>query len=270
MLLAVLHTLPSMNLVVSIISKNDSTAQALANTAGTSPDDDWGEHETPWTFQEDALIVQTWGNGSNPFEISEYLPGRNPSSCRRRYLELHASWAKELKRKLTGDPSVATREVHPTTSEGCVEQSYSMVALASNMTTSSPASDDVASVSMDDDSSSQTTTSSDDVPNSPWVDYFNPDNASQFSALEPVAVGMVVDVYRAWLQPHDTHDVSSRPTGNSGSSPSGSAPFGPNGSFPPSSGRSSTTGLGSKSTSQQGRRSQPRPSWPMVGARHNS
>ena len=86
-----------------MFQEKPSTYQT-ANFDGGRVDDDWDELK--WSPTEDSLIVQLSGSGAKPDEISEYLPNRTPLSCRRRYLELHATWSEELQNKAASVPTV--------------------------------------------------------------------------------------------------------------------------------------------------------------------
>ncbi|KAK4449699.1 hypothetical protein QBC34DRAFT_404678 [Podospora aff. communis PSN243] len=116
-------TVESSNVTVSGWSGTTVAPTSAAPPPSDTVDGGEMELETPWSLEDDAFIVQAWGNGSHPDQISEYLPGRSPASCHRRYPELHASWCEDMRRKAETVPHSAADDDSPKTSQGLVDHS---------------------------------------------------------------------------------------------------------------------------------------------------
>ncbi len=184
------------------------------------------------------------GSGVHHDEISEYLPGRSPISCRRRYLDLHAKWSEELKKnsEIASDPPVDGLHL--------IEREQG----ATDMATSSPASDGTGSISQDD-SGSQASLAGSEVSDHSWLDYIALSGASWFSTAESAAVNQLVDAYRDWAQGSTTCNTAcaaEEPADAPESSPPESTPPASSGSLPPPTEISSGTTLTPQGCPQKG------------------
>ncbi len=187
----------------------------IVDFGGSREDDDW--NETTWSPKEDSLIVELSGSGVQPDDISEYLPGRSPVSCRRRYLELHAAWSEELKNK-SKIVSVPTADGPPLRGD---EPGPNAIPPALTTPGGSPsASDGTECISLGDPRSEMSDQS--------WFDDIALSGAPRFPAVESAAVSRLMDAYGAWSQqtlaPESSPTENTSSTSNSSGSGSGSLP----------------------------------------------
>jgi hypothetical protein len=217
---------------------------------------DCDREEAEWSPAEDAFLVELNGSGIASGDISDHFPGRSTHSCRRRYLDLHAKWSEELKMKVSNfntterytkesEPRIDTCEqdtgttINParvplgpdTNSPGCLSSTQ----VASSTATSTPASDDMETLSRDDGQNESHLDGSDMSEYSMLNDAVLYDS-SRFSVLESAAADQLLDAYEAWSristfcntscaasEPADTPEASQTPNASSGSNASPSS-----------------------------------------------